>query len=78
MGAAERGQIKDKTIAVDLEQLLPALKRSLLTFLAISYVFSNTFSICPSKRPCHFCLHTVVYKTLAISKSRRNQIGSEA
>lgn len=78
MEAAERGQIKGKPITVNLKQLFPALKCSLLTFLTISYVFSNTFSVCPSERPCHFCLHTVVYKALAIFKSQWNQIGSEA
>lgn len=62
MGAAERGQIKDGPITVNLKQLFPALKCSLLTFLTMSYAFSNTFSC--------LRLHTVVFKTLAISKSR--------
>lgn len=65
MGAADRGEIKDKPITVNLKQLFPALKRSLLTFFTISHVFSCTFSACTSERPW---LHFAVYQTLGLAR----------
>lgn len=59
--------IKYKPIMLNLEQLFPALKHSLLTFLTASCVFSNTF----------LCLHCLPFR-FSLGASRRIQIGSEA
>lgn len=52
--------IKYKPIMLNLKQLFPALKNSLLTFLTASCVFSNTF----------LCLHFLSFRFLSLHSSR--------
>lgn len=53
MGAADRGQIKDKPVTVDLKQLFPGFETFSVDIPPHKlYVFSNTFSVCTSLK-CH-------------------------
>lgn len=52
--------MKYKPIMLNLKQLFPALKPSLLTFLTASCVFSNTF----------LCLHFLSFRFLSLHSSR--------
>lgn len=59
--------IKFKPIMLNLKQLFPALKHSLLTFLTASCVFSNTF----------LCLHFWPFRFLSVHSSRLHRSESK-